>query len=157
MEITIESVNSEHTRRILEIEVVSNTFDDPDFGEVTDLRCWDLKQFQSYWKKKNTISLALKVDNNVVGFCMFDFDVKNSKLVVDKLVIDVNYRRNRLGTMLVEEILEKYKAKVYQFIVKETDRGSIEFFKSLNFKSRLAHNHFCKDEDAIIFYKTGLV
>lgn len=151
MKYVIQPITNESMRDVLEIEIFSNTFDDPDFGVVTDLKCWTLKDFAKYWKSKTSIGLVIKEGHITVGYAVLN--TKNDKVVVDKLVIHPHFRRLKLGTALVVEILAKYPAKVHQFIVRETDKLSIEFYKSFKFKSRLSQQHFHKNEDGIIFYK----
>lgn len=151
MKYVIQPITNDVMNDVLEIEIFSNTFDDPDFGIITDLRCWSLKEFSKYWKSKTSVGLVIKEGHIVVGFAILN--TKNDKVVVDKLVIHPYFRRMKLGTALVVEILAKYPAKVHQFIVRETDKDSIEFYKNFKFKSRLSQKHFHTNEDGIIFYK----
>ena len=148
---TIEPMSRPKMREVLEIELASNTVEDPDFGLVPTLNFWTEIDFAKYGKKTNTSGIVIKEGDSVVGFCVYE--KKQDKLVIDKLVVHPLFRRSKFGTVLITYVVAENNVKVYQFIVRETDISSIEFYRTFKFKSRLSLNHFKDGEDAIIFYK----
>ena len=141
-------------REVLEIELASNTIEDPEFGTVSTLNFWTELDFAKYGKKRNTFGIVIQEGDSVVGFCVYER--KQDKLVIDKLVVHPLFRRSKFGTVLITYAIAENNVKVYQFIVRETDTASIEFYKTFKFKSRLSLSHFKDGEDAIMFYKVKI-
>lgn len=154
MDYTIEPMSRPSMREVLEIELASNTIEDPDFGSVSTLNLWTEIDFAKYGKKKNIFGIVIKEGDSVIGFCVYE--KKQDKLVIDKLVVHPLFRRSKFGTVLITYVMAEHNVKVYQFVVRETDAESIKFYKTFKFKSRLSAKHFSDGEDAILFYKVKI-
>lgn len=154
-------MRKEDVNYISKIEKYSNTFEDPDFGNVVDLSCWKEKDFLNYIevgeKLKNslqTIFYAYVLENTIGQIIGYAICIeKKPKLTVVKFCVHKNYRRKYAGTFLFDYIVNNHDVKVFNFIVKEYEQSYIKFCLKKGLKSSLYRNFFGNGDDAIIFYK----
>ncbi|MCJ7647802.1 MAG: GNAT family N-acetyltransferase [Candidatus Lokiarchaeota archaeon] len=97
-----------------------------------------------------------KVDNKVIGVVMGGFDGRRG--YVHHLAIDPDYQRRGFGTMIMDDILKKFRKigvhKVHLFIEKY-NKELVEFYKNLGWEMRddLIMMSFVPDEK---LYKRNL-
>ena len=97
-----------------------------------------------------------KVDNKVIGVVMGGFDGRRG--YVHHLAIDPDYQRKGFGTMIMDDIIKKFRKigvhKVHLFIEKY-NKELVEFYKNLGWEIRddLIMMSFVPDEK---LYKRNL-
>ena len=88
--------------------------------------------------KTDSVYYCIKLENTnkIIGCVKFFYDYKlgNNKGFIDDIVIDKNYRNKKIGTYLVNYILEHAKKKDCYVVYAITNLKNKEFYTKLNFK-----------------------
>ena len=88
--------------------------------------------------KTDSVYFCIKLEytNKIIGCVKFFYDYKlgNNKGFIDDIVIDNNYRNKKIGTYLVNYILEHAKKKDCYVVYAITNLKNKEFYTKLNFK-----------------------
>lgn len=136
---------------VVDIEKKSCFIDDDDFGVMVADYAWSSSKFIDFIKKSNTYSYVIKEGDLIVGF--FLLEIKDSEVLIERICVDKNYRKNGFGKEILNFIYKKdYKNKIIH-ICREKDVEAIGFFKVVGFKGKLIKNHFDADIDGIKFIK----
>jgi ribosomal protein S18 acetylase RimI-like enzyme len=147
----IKLLLKKNLRSIVEIEKRNCTTEDPDFGEMISKKAWNSSDFVNFIKKKNTYTYTISEGPIIVGFLLFE--VKENELLIERICIDIDFRKSGFGKELLDFIYNKKYANKITFYCKEDDVCSIQFFKKNNFVANLEKNHFGVDDDGIRFTK----
>lgn len=82
--------------------------------------------------------LVAQKNNNVVGYIIFWIQ-KNNEGHIISLAVDEKYRRQGIGTRLVNsaiKILKKFNVKEVSLEVRKSNKVAIKFYKALGFKKK---------------------
>ena len=88
--------------------------------------------------------IRLKNCDEIIGCGKFFYDLKlgNNKGFIDDIIIDKNYRGKKLGSFLVNIILEHAKTKDCYIVYVISENGKKNFYNKLYFKNdRLIFNY----------------
>lgn len=116
-------------KKILQIEKTS--FRDP----------WSKWEFLYHCRHSNF--LVYEVDGEVVGYI-----ISNSNGHISNIAVDPEYRRNKIGTKLVQEIVGKTKNALVE--VRKSNKVAQEFYKSLRFREMYFIPRYYGNEDALV-------
>lgn len=81
------------------------------------------------------------------------FRVLYDQIELDYIVVDKNYRRNKIGEKLINYIFENYKDYSITLEVNCNNIVAINFYKKMLFKIVSIRKNYYKDEDAYLMYK----
>lgn len=116
---------------------------------------WSENDFLKFFGKRNTRCFVIdEGEASCVGFVIISF-FDDDIIVINRLSVDKNYRRNGFGSQLLEKVAQfnaKYlgRTKVHAYIL-EKDVESQLFLKAREFKSKIVTNHFGPGDDAVLF------
>lgn len=81
------------------------------------------------------------------------FRVLYDQIELDYIVVDKNYRRNKIGEKLINYIFENYKDYSITLEVNCNNIVAINFYKKMLFKIVSIRKKYYKDEDAYLMYR----
>ncbi len=106
-------------------------------GASSHTRCW----------------VAEDASGAVVGAALGDIGISDDEIVVGKLVVRQDQRRQGYGTALLDRILKLAKRDGLKYVTgvaDETDRESLEFWKAAGGEAVLAENLY-DGKDGVVF------
>lgn len=127
-------------KKVLEIEMSS--FDDPYPSNVL-LEIYNL----------GAGFLVAQKDNSIVGYIIFWIRFEDEGHIIS-IAVDKDYRREGIGSELVEtavEIFKKYSVKTIKLEVRMGNTQARKFYKKIGFKeNRILEKYYEDSEDAVI-------
>jgi [ribosomal protein S18]-alanine N-acetyltransferase len=104
--------------------------------------------------------LVAQQDNIIVGYIIFWIRFEDDGHIeghIISLAVDQKYRRQGIGTRLVEtaqEIFKKYKVQNIKLEVRERNHEARKFYQKVGFAEQTVVNGYYEDgEDAVVMYK----
>ena len=99
------------------------------------------------------ICLVYEKDNEIIGFCMAQINItgenKTKTLFINYIFVLQSYRRNKIGTLLMnklQEIAKQYKCNKIQLSVFCFNQNAIEFYKKIGMnEQKIVMEQFVKD------------
>ncbi len=141
---TIRQMREEDLDQVAQLE--AETFSTP----------WSRESLLSFWQREDTVFLAAERDGEIVGYCgylqIFDeADILN-------VAVKEAYRNRRIGTRLVEKLIETGKDRgVSQFTleVRQSNKRAIHIYEKMGFVSAGIRKNFYERpaEHAVIMWK----
>lgn len=118
---------------------------------------WSKKSFSDSIKRNDTIYLAAKEEETVIGYCGIYCSFDEGEIT--NVAVRQEYRRLKIGQKLVEKLLEEAKTKgVTRFLleVRESNKGAIALYQTLGFQIQGIRKGFYNKpkEDAFVMWKT---
>ena len=101
-----------------------------------------------------TSCLVCVINKKIVSFVTYSIIYDRCE-IVDIYVLE-EYRKNKIGTKLIEEIEKKCKLNKCLNItleVNENNRSAIEFYKQVGFKIETTRKHYYDNNDAYLMKK----
>lgn len=127
-------------KKVLEIEMSS--FDDPYPSNVL-LEIYNL----------GAGFLVAQKDNSIVGYIIFWIRFEDEGHIIS-IAVDKDYRREGIGSKLVEtavEIFKKYSVKTIKLEVRMGNTQARKFYKKIGFKeNKILEKYYEDSEDAVI-------
>lgn len=134
-------------KRILEIEEMS--FDDPYPPSI-------LKDIYNLGAGFLVAQDTNKHSNIIVGYIIFWIRYEDEGHIIS-LAVDKNYRRNRIGSQLVDmatDIFTRYGLKTIKLEVRAENKGARNFYKNLGFvEEKVITAYYENGDDGIIMSK----
>ncbi len=100
--------------------------------------------------------LVAQEDNMVVGYIIFWIKFEDEGHIIS-LAVDKKYRRQKIGTRLVNtaiDIFRMYGIKNIKLEVRAKNRGAIRFYKTLGFEEeRKIPRYYENGDDAVVMKK----
>lgn len=101
--------------------------------------------FESIYKADRDIRAVMYTDNDIVlGF--LTFKVHESSVEIYNLAVEQKYRRNKIGSKLLDVI--KYYTSSLE--VRKSNKTAIKFYEKSGFKQIGIRKNYYQDEDAIV-------
>ena len=113
--------------------------------------------FKEYKEKYNpiindyTFILSYKIDNNYVGFLIYQLLYENAE-IIDIFVLE-KYRNRGIGKALLNKMLENNKIEKVTLEVKKDNKNAILLYNSLGFKPVSIRKGYYNGVDAILMLK----
>ena len=143
----------------LVVEIEKDSFSQP----------WSHKDFLDCLKNRSNIGKVIIVDNNIVGFILYELMPKGFYII--NIAINPNYRRRGYARAMVDQLIDKLGSEfcntemkdkrnyVNSYISEERFHAHL-FFKSMGFKAVSIEKDFFKDDEGIFdayhfLYKTN--
>ena len=135
---------------IEELNLIASTLE-TDFDNF-----WNYNVFKSELENNNSKYLVAKIDNKVVGFAGFiqvldEADISN-------IVVNKNFRNQKIGTFLLESLLDlasSLNIKTINLEVRESNITAINLYKKFGFEiCGMRKNYYNNIENAILMKKT---
>ena len=116
---------------------------------------WKREDFQSLIEDNNSIYLVILADDKVVGAAGYTFNGFDG--YINNVVIDVDHRGQRLGRVLMKELLtvgRKNGVPEFTLEVRASNAPAIKLYESLGFKSEGRRKNFYERpvEDAEVMW-----
>lgn len=114
---------------------------------------WSENDLLCYLRQSNCIGMVAEYNHRIVGFMVYEL-CKN-ELHIQNFAVDSEFRRQTVGTQMVEKLVDKLIQQRRQRIiveVRETNLTAQLFFKKQGFKAVFVlHNHYDETaEDAYV-------
>ena len=133
-----------------------------DLARVMDI---ESKAFIAPWKESEMLYeleenkfahlAVILLNNNVVGF--YDYWHTFDSATIAQIAIDPAYQRQRLGSLLMEEIIKDTKAKKVRTItleVRKTNEKAVNLYQKYGFKTTLTkEKYYSNGDDALYMMK----
>ena len=130
-----------------------------DMPEVLDIEqqsfefSWTEEDFLCCLRQRNCIGMVAECDHRIVGFMIYE--LHKAKLHVLNFAVDPEFRRNGIGSQMIEKLVDKLSQQRRQEIVlevRESNLGAQLFFKQMGFKAVLViRSHYDDtEEDAYV-------
>ena len=96
------------------------------------------------------INYVFKINDYIIGNILIE-ETKDVINIVDVLVNE-EYRRNKVATRLLEEIIKDYKGKKEKIMleVRSSNTPAINLYEKFGFKTIFVRKNYYKDDDALI-------
>ncbi|MBM4240847.1 MAG: ribosomal-protein-alanine N-acetyltransferase [Euryarchaeota archaeon] len=100
--------------------------------------------------------LVAQKDNLVVGYIIFWIKFEDEGHIIS-VAIDKKYRREEIGTSLVDTVIQifrKYEMKKIKLEVRAENNEARKFYRSLGFEEeKILPNYYEDNEDAVVMEK----
>ena len=138
---------------------------DMELNDIDRVMEIESKTFLAPWKKEEMLyefndnkfaQLAvICINNYVVGF--FDYWVTFDSATIAQIAVDPAYQRQRLGSMLLEELLKDATAKKVRTItleVRKNNEKAVNLYQKYGFKTSLVKGkYYSNGDDALYMIK----
>ena len=116
---------------------------------------WKREDFQDLIVSDNSIYLVILADDKVVGAAGYTFN--GFEGYINNVVIDIDYRGQKLGNVLMKELLtvgRKNGVPEFTLEVRVSNTPAIKLYESLGFKSEGVRKNFYERpvEDAMVMW-----
>ena len=132
------------------------------YSDMPEVLHIERSTFKSYWikedflhclRQRNCIGMVAKLNHRTVGFMIYE--LQKAKIHVLNFAVDQEFRRQDIGTQMVEKLVDNLLLRRLQEIYIEVcERNLVAqlFFKRMGFKAVLVlYNHYNDtDEDAYV-------
>lgn len=130
-----------------------------DMPEVLDIErqsfefSWTEEDFLCCLRQRNCIGMVAECNHRIVGFMIYE--LHKAKLHVLNFAVDSEFRRQGIGSQMIEKLVDKLSQQRRQEIVLEVRESNLSaqlFFKKVGFKAVLVlRSHYDDtDEDAYV-------
>lgn len=130
-----------------------------DIPEVLDIErgsfksAWTEEDFLCCLRQRNCIGMVAEYNHRIVGFMIYE--LHKAKLHVINFAVDPEFRRQAIGTQMVEKLVDKLSHQRRNEIVLEVRESNLAaqlFFKKIGLKAVLVlRGHYDDtDEDAYV-------
>lgn len=114
---------------------------------------WNEEDFLCCLRQRNCIGMVAERDDRIVGFMIYE--LQKSKLHILNFAVHPEFRRQNVGTQMVEKLVNKLSQQRRREIlleVRETNLGAQMFFRGQEFKAvHVLRNHYDDtSEDAYV-------
>ena len=116
---------------------------------------WKREDFEDLIVSDNSIYLVILADDKVVGAAGYTFN--GFEGYINNVVIDIDYRGQKLGNVLMKELLSvgrKNGVPEFTLEVRVSNTPAIKLYESLGFKSEGVRKNFYErpTEDAMVMW-----
>lgn len=128
--------------------------DSCDMPEVLDIErqsfefSWTEEDFLCCLRQRNCIGMVAEYNHRIVGFMIYE--LHKSKLHVLNFAVDPEFRRQAIGSQMIEKLVDKLSQQRRQEIVLEVRESNLSaqlFFKKMGFKAVLVLRGHYDDTD----------
>ncbi len=129
-----------------------------DMAEILDIeqRCypdpWDEEGFLKHLRQRNCIGMVAEVENQIVGFMVYDMDPKEIHLL--NFAVHPQFWRQGVGTKMFDKLRMKLSQQRRELIRLEVEEKNLKaFFKSQPgcMATRVIRDHCDDGQDAYVF------
>jgi len=92
----------------------------------------DINHFRMFLEKNPKLSLLAKEDKKIVGAILGSFDGRRG--YIQKLVVDKNYRKMKIGKRLVDEVIKRLRTFGALYIPISVEEELVPFYEKCSFK-----------------------
>lgn len=134
----------------------------PDLDSISDiLTCefddfWNYNLFKSELENKNSMYIAAKLNNQIVGFAGIWFSVDD--IHITNIVVKKNCRNQKIGSFMLNNLIELCENRTQKSITLEVNSNNIpaqKLYHKFGFKNvGIRKKYYNNTEDAIIMTKT---
>jgi ribosomal-protein-alanine N-acetyltransferase len=114
---------------------------------------WNEENFLTTLRNRNCIGMVAESGEKVIGF--YIYELYKTKLRILNFAVLPEYQRCKIGTQLIDKLINKLSAHRRTSITLETRESNLPaqlFFKSSGFKAiKILHNYYDDDETAYRF------
>ena len=108
---------------------------------------WTEDDFMSALRQRNTVACVAEHDGQVVGFVVYEYH--RDRLHILNIAVNQKFRRRRVGTQLIQQLVKKLSPVVRKEIrleVRETNLSAQQFFRACGFKATQVLRGFYVDQ-----------
>jgi ribosomal-protein-alanine acetyltransferase len=123
------------------IEVVQMSVDNIEavmkIQQEGNLSYWSFEDYKDEISRKNSFSIAAKIDDYVVGFLVARFISEDYCAELYNIGVGLNFRRRKIGNSLLESFIKNCRDKNLEKIfleVRESNQTAIEFYLKNEFR-----------------------
>ena len=93
---------------------------------------WPKETLENCINKDDILFYVVELENKIIGFSIVNLNKSLGKAEIENIYILPKYRRNKVGTALLDEILKELKVRNYNNVNCLADEA-IEFYKRYGF------------------------
>lgn len=137
---------------MLQVEVQVRFLKNQDFDRIIEIDQngeypWEPDDLYNEWKKEDGVGVgivAVDYDDYPLGFCIYNLDDKEH-YEIRHMVVDKNFRRQGIGTALINRMKEKLNDRRYilSYSVPEDNLPFQLFLRKMGFKAKILRNNLC--------------
>lgn len=125
-------------------DILSSDFDD----------FWNVNILEQELKNENSKYIVAKLNNEIIGFAGIKIVFNEADIM--NIVVKKNFRNQKIGTLLLEKILElciDLKIKTITLEVNETNTYAISLYKKHKFNKISKRKNYYESQTAIIMQR----
>jgi predicted acetyltransferase len=116
MNISIELISRDEKEILRNLtEKYEYEFSQYEDTDVNNLGLFGYKYIDHYWTDENRFAYFIKIDGKLAGFIMLDdwryIKIIEAKYSISEFFVMLKYKRQGIGTYVINHILNKYKGK----------------------------------------------
>lgn len=114
---------------------------------------WVEKDFQAILTRDKTAAFYYSIDGNMVGYIIYEMKPKHILLI--NIAVHPDFRRRKIGTKLISNLIEKLNSNARTEIVSYIDEYNLEaqlFLKKKKFLATRSIKHFFDNDSSAIFF-----
>lgn len=93
---------------------------------------WPRETLENCINKEDIIFYVVEMENKIVGFSIVNLNKSLGKAEIENIYVLAEYRKNKIGTAIIDEILKELKNRNYNNVNCLADEA-IEFYKRYGF------------------------
>lgn len=111
---------------------------------------WTEEDVTALLRQRNCIGMVVEYENKVVGFMIYE--LHKSRLRVLSLAVDIDYKRQGVGSAMIQKLVDKLSQQRRKELVLEVNEVNLDallFYKALGFKAQsVLKSHYTSGDDA---------